>query len=345
MEAFIEDVNTRSGRFKKRLAKHDYTQLTEEATKTAFVLPFIEMLGYDTWDIDEVFPEFTADIGTKKGEKVDYALMQEGTPTILIECKSYGTNLRGAPVSQLTRYFGVTSAHFGILTDGIDYLFYTANDVANVMDAVPSFVFNMLDHTAQDVKTLYTYHRIVFDVDEAMDIALCARRRTELDASLRSLLENPTDDFVVFLARTVYTNGRISSKVREEFAPLVREVCRSVVDDEVERRLNEALAAMPKVQPQEDAPPAEPAAEEDRERPSAAVMETAQRIYDMLKEGSTAAEVALALSVGIRTVRLYVGSRFFPDAPLRLKACAWDDEGKPTDYKWEGILRDNGQGD
>ena len=62
---------------------------TEEATKSALVLPFIQMLGYEIFDPTEVVPEYTADVGTKKGENVDYALMQNGKPAVLVECKKY----------------------------------------------------------------------------------------------------------------------------------------------------------------------------------------------------------------------------------------------------------------
>lgn len=51
---------------------------TEEATKNALVMPFIAALGYDIFNPKKVIPEFTADVGTKKGEKVDYAIMKEG---------------------------------------------------------------------------------------------------------------------------------------------------------------------------------------------------------------------------------------------------------------------------
>jgi predicted type IV restriction endonuclease len=45
---------------------------TEEATKHSLILPFIQLLGYNIFNPNEVIPEFTADIGIKKGEKVDY---------------------------------------------------------------------------------------------------------------------------------------------------------------------------------------------------------------------------------------------------------------------------------
>ncbi len=74
---------------------------TEEATKNAFIMPFIQILGYDVFNPTEVIPEFVADLGIKKGEKVDYAIIQNGTPTMLIECKHWGENL-DAHSSQFT---------------------------------------------------------------------------------------------------------------------------------------------------------------------------------------------------------------------------------------------------
>lgn len=66
---------------------------TEEATKTALIMPFIKALGYDVFDHREVVPEFIADIAGRKGEKVDYAIMQDGKPIMIIECKCCGASL------------------------------------------------------------------------------------------------------------------------------------------------------------------------------------------------------------------------------------------------------------
>ena len=97
---------------------------TEEATKNAFIMPFIQSLGYDVFNPIEVVPEYITDIGTKKGEKIDYAIFKENNPTILIECKHWAQNLN-LHDGQLLRYFHVSKAKFGILTNGITYKFYT----------------------------------------------------------------------------------------------------------------------------------------------------------------------------------------------------------------------------
>ncbi|WP_034378823.1 type I restriction endonuclease, partial [Dehalobacter sp. UNSWDHB] len=116
---------------------------TEEATKNSLILPFFQMLGYDIFDPSEVVPEFTADVGIKKGEKVDYAIFQNGTPIILVEAKWCGEKL-DKHGSQLFRYFGTTKAKFGILTNGIIYQFFTDLEEPNKMDEKPFMELNLL---------------------------------------------------------------------------------------------------------------------------------------------------------------------------------------------------------
>lgn len=106
----------------KRVASLKEQIQTEEAAKTSFIMPFFQLLGYDVFNPLEFVPEYTADVGIKKGEKVDYAILSDGLPIILIEAKWCGEDL-GKHGGQLFRYFGTTKAKFGILTNGIEYRF------------------------------------------------------------------------------------------------------------------------------------------------------------------------------------------------------------------------------
>ena len=108
----------------ERVIKLKENTQTEEATKTAFIMPFLQTLGYDVFDPTEVVPEYTCDLGIKKGEKIDYAIHKDGQPIILIECKHWKEDLTSHN-GQLFRYFHVSNARFGILTNGIIYRFYT----------------------------------------------------------------------------------------------------------------------------------------------------------------------------------------------------------------------------
>jgi len=144
---------------------------TEEATKNAMVMPFIQMLGYNVFDPMEVTPELIADIGTKKGEKVDYAILRDGKPIMLFECKKCGGDLSINHAGQLFRYFHVTEARFGVLTNGLVYRFFTDLEQPNKMDEKPFFEFNILDFNERDVEELKKFAKSAFDLDTILTTA------------------------------------------------------------------------------------------------------------------------------------------------------------------------------
>ena len=237
---FIDEVRTRSGRFATRLKQLKESEMTEEATKTSFVLPFIQMIGYDIFDPSNLIPEFTADIGTKKGEKVDYALIQNKHPVMLIECKKYGTSLHGDTVSQLVRYFGVTEARVGILTDGINYKFFSDLDQSNVMDPRPFFEFNILDFTEQEVRELKRFTKDEFDKDHIIDAAKELRYASEIKRLLAKELTKPSDAFLKYVMKEVY-EGRISASARKMFSRLTHSAFNQFVSEKIQDRLTYAL--------------------------------------------------------------------------------------------------------
>lgn len=116
---------------------------TEEATKTSLIMPFFQLLGYDVFNPTEFVPEFTADVGIKKGEKVDYAIILDSIPVMLVEAKSIKEKLTKHD-SQLFRYFGTTTSRFGILTNGEEYKFFTDLDEPNKngFDSFFNYQFN-----------------------------------------------------------------------------------------------------------------------------------------------------------------------------------------------------------
>ena len=131
----------------KRVAEHSETIQTEEAAKTSAVLPFLQALGYDVFNPSEVVPEFTADTYSRRGEKVDYAVMRDGAVSILIECKGLSTQLNEKHLGQLYRYFSVTKARFAILTNGREFRFFSDLEEDNKLDKKPFFTFDLLDHS------------------------------------------------------------------------------------------------------------------------------------------------------------------------------------------------------
>lgn len=138
----MADFNEQIEALSKRSKTAEQHALTEEATKTSVILPFIQALGFDVFNLDEVTPEFIADVGLKKGEKVDFALKIDGKVAMLVEAKPIGTKLSDAQLTQLFRYFSVTEGRLAILTNGREAWFYSDTDAPNKMDRKPFFTFD-----------------------------------------------------------------------------------------------------------------------------------------------------------------------------------------------------------
>lgn len=148
----------------KRVADLSQSITNEEQTKNAFIMPFFQALGYDIFNPLEFVPEFTADVGIKKGEKVDYAIILDGDPQILIECKSITENLTKHD-SQLFRYFVTTKSKFGILTNGREYKFFTDLDEPNKMDTTPFLTIDVTDIKENQFTEIIKFHKENFDID------------------------------------------------------------------------------------------------------------------------------------------------------------------------------------
>ncbi len=212
---------------------------TEEATKTAFVLPFLNILGYDVFNPTEVIPEFTADVGLKKGEKVDYAIFQNGNPILIIECKHWKESL-DIHDSQLIRYFHVTKTRFALLTNGIEYRFYTDLDSSNVMDEKPFLEVSLLNIKEHSINELLKFHKSNFDVDSILNSASSLKYTKEIRKILTKEFQDPSAEFVRFFTSKIY-QGRITDKVLEQFTELVHRSTLQFTNDKVNDRLTIAL--------------------------------------------------------------------------------------------------------
>ncbi|OIN07923.1 type I restriction endonuclease [Oceanisphaera psychrotolerans] len=214
---------------------------TEEATKNALVMPFLHsVLGYDIFDPNEVIPEFTADVGTKKHEKVDYALMKDGAVQILMECKKYGDPLSTKHASQLFRYFSVTNARIAILTNGVQYQFYTDIDKPNRMDEKPFLTLDLEDldeHVIPEVKKLT---KNSFDVESVVDAAGELKYLNQLKVALQEQFQSPGEEFVKFLTSKVY-DGVQTPKVKAQFLELTTKALKQFLNDSVNARLKSAM--------------------------------------------------------------------------------------------------------
>lgn len=216
---------------------------TEEATKNAFIMPFIgSVLGYDVFNPSEVVPEFAADVGVKRGEKVDYALVIDNHVQVLIECKKVGASLSLENASQLYRYFACTKARVGILTNGQIWNFYMDLDKPNRMDSKPFLTLDLLDIDRNVLPALQKLAKPSFDIDS---IASSAEELKYVSAIKRIIAEefrNPSNDMVRLLAGRVY-DGVFRQNVMEKFTPLVEKAMKRYMADQVNERITSALNA------------------------------------------------------------------------------------------------------
>ncbi|ORA35292.1 type I restriction endonuclease [Mycobacterium aquaticum] len=214
---------------------------TEEATKNAFIMPFIStVLGYDVFNPSEVIPEFTADVGVKKGEKVDYAIFKDGQVQILIECKKIGDPLDLRYASQLFRYFAVTSARIAILTNGQEYHVYTDGDMPNRMDEKPFLVFDLHDIDRTLIPEIQKLSKESFDIDSVVSAAEELKYIGGIRRVIAAEVKEPSDEWVRFFVSKLY-EGRTTQRVIDQFRPLVTKALNQYVGDQVNSRLKTAL--------------------------------------------------------------------------------------------------------
>lgn len=240
---FLESLNSLSAKVRQLAASIQ----TEEATKTALVMPFIHtVLGYDVFDPSEVVPEYTCDIGTKKGEKIDYAIVKNGEIQILIETKKVGEPLNINHASQLFRYFHVTTARISILTNGRVYKFFTDLDAPNKMDEKPFLELDLLAIDDHAIPELQKLTKSAFDVDSILNAAGELKYVGQIKRVISAQFSQPDDDFVRYFASRIY-DGAITQKVRDQFAVLTRKATAQFLNDQVNDRLKLAMsgAVMP----------------------------------------------------------------------------------------------------
>ena len=203
-------------------------------------MPFIQTLGYDVFNPLEIVPEYVTDIGTKKGEKIDYAIFKDEQPTILIECKHWAQNLN-LHDGQLLRYFHVSKAKFGILTNGITYRFYSDLVEQNKMDEKPFLEFNINEIKENQIEELKKFHKSYFDAESIVNTASELKYMNELKHLLHSEFNQPTSDFIKLFAKQVYPSV-ITAKVLDQFTNLTKKAVQQYINDLITERLKTALS-------------------------------------------------------------------------------------------------------
>ena len=216
------------------------------------------MLGFNVFDPDEVVLEYTADVGTKKGEKVDYAIVANGSPIMIFECKHYGVDLTKEPASQLYRYFSVTEARLGVLTDGVTYRFYSDIDAPNKMDRRPFLELNMLDAESIDADEIKRFTKPAFDLEKILDTSKDLKYTREVLRLLAAEWANPSEALVRHFAGQIY-EGVKTKAVIEQFERATRKAMHQFLTGRISDRLKSALSSTDDVEPVVSEAVAEPA--------------------------------------------------------------------------------------
>lgn len=212
---------------------------TEEATKNAFIMPFLQILGYDVFNPTEVIPEFVADIGTKKGEKVDYVIKKDNQVILIVECKHWKDNVE-AYTSQLHRYYHVTDTRFAIITNGIIYNFFTDLERPNVMDNNPFLTVNLANLKDSTIKELVKFSKATFSLDNILESAEALKYVRAFRNEFEKEIQEPSDDFIKLLARRFFEK-QINANRLETFSGYLKRAMTSYFNDTINARLKTAL--------------------------------------------------------------------------------------------------------
>lgn len=234
------DFKDQIRQFGERVGKMKEVIQTEEATKNAFIMPFLQILGYDVFNPMEVVPEFICDIGTKKGEKIDYAIFKDGQPIILVECKHWKQKL-DIHDGQLLRYFHVSKAKFSILTNGLIFRFYTDLIEPNRMDEKPFLEFNIEEIKEGQVDRLKEFHKASFDEGSIYNSASELKLANELRYLIQQEFQEPNDEFVKYFVKQVY-QVPVTAKVILTVKPILKKTIANFINDTLNDRLKSAIA-------------------------------------------------------------------------------------------------------
>ena len=312
----IRDVSTRSKTALKEA-------LTEEATKTSVILPLIKAFGFDVFSLSEVVPEYISDVGTKKGEKVDFALKIGGKIAMLLEVKPIFANLGSSQYNQLYRYFSVTEARLAILTNGREMWFFADVEEPNKMDRKPFFTVDLHALDDREILQLAKFQKHNFNIDTIVETASNLKYTSAAAIYLRTQLDDPDDDFTKLVGRHIH-DGSLTKAVMEQLKPAIMAALDTIVKDRIQDKLGVAFRS----QTPSTEPPASASVElEGQESETETTEEELQAFYIVR---AIAARIIDIARVTIRDSKTYCS--IFIDDNNRKPVCRFYFNGKSVKY-------------
>lgn len=198
-------------------------------------MPFLVELGYNVFNPEEVIPEYTADIAKRNGEKVDYAIKINGKISIVIEAKDVNENL-AKHSKQLARYFVNTEAKIAILTNGIEYWFYTDLEKDNIMDIDPFFKISLKEYTPEQETQLKDFTKENFDENRLYGNAEKLRIQKKLAAEIVKQFRDPDDEFTKAIINDIYL-GVKTQAILSEYKEYIKAAYEEIMNKEMMKRI------------------------------------------------------------------------------------------------------------
>ena len=217
---------------------------SEEQTKISLINPYLELLGYDVRDPRSVQVEYRADVPGGKGEKVDYAILHDGSPSILIEAKPASLPLPQSATVQLARYFVHTPATLAVLTNGIEYRWFAARqgNTGEIADA-PILAHDTLNPGDAELSWLHDITQSRFNSTALAERTNEERARTLIrDWFEKALREPPDGAFARYLCKTLDL-GIATKPVRDRVRKAATLAFNDAMNENLQATLERAASA------------------------------------------------------------------------------------------------------
>lgn len=164
---------------------------TDEAARAALVLPFIQSLGYDVFDPEEVVPGFTRGQG-----RADFVVLDGEQHRIVISLAQDPTDLTADRAVRLAECFANVSATTAILTDGSLYRVHTDADQPGRMDEEPLLSVDLGGTADVDPAILSGLEKDTFDIASLASAAKTRRYEEAVRRAVGDELADPSETFI-----------------------------------------------------------------------------------------------------------------------------------------------------
>lgn len=219
--------------FSKNISSRKKGITTEETTKLSLILPFLKIMGYDVENPFEVKGEYSADVGVRKSEKIDLAVLIDDEVKILIECKSANTKLSYNHLNQLFRYFSVSDVKIAILTNGVIYRFFTDSINLGKMDENPFLEVDLRNLTDKKIESLKLFTKSNFSEEKISEHVEELKYRQQIHECLFEEISYPSEELIRVIARRVYA-GKLNRQKMKYFKKLIKDELKDVFDNDYE---------------------------------------------------------------------------------------------------------------